>query len=144
MPTPPLLERLDIDDYRDYFRDKYCIEGVTTFDNIAVSFRRQDFDHCCFESSRRDGNKDIFSKVRAERLNWIEAALTDPSADLFLGWNAKKKRNDPSRRVAVIDTNYVAVIRLISPTTAAFVTAYLADSASTISRILKNPRWPRA
>lgn len=39
-----------------------------TFDGIAVRFRKRDFDHCFFESSRRDGGKVDFEHLPPERL----------------------------------------------------------------------------
>jgi hypothetical protein len=43
--------------------------------------------------------------------------------------------------VAVVVGNYVVVIRLTGNGTAAFVTAYLADSNSTITKIRQAQKW---
>ena len=65
----------------------YCQQPITTFDNIRVRFRESDFDHCMFESSKRDWTKDKFSAERAQRIDWIKATLIDASADLRQGWD---------------------------------------------------------
>lgn len=144
MPVPPLLHLPDASAYRAHFVSAYCQAPIITFDGIAVRFRQTQFDHSFFESSRRDGNKDTFSTMRAERIDWILAALQDSSAALHLGWDNNRRRHDSSRRVAVIQTNYVTVIRLMGATTASFVTAYVADSPRTIARIRAGPTWPSA
>ena len=43
------------------------------------------FKHAFFESTRRDGIKDGFSRIRAERMNWIDSNLTDRHANLVSG-----------------------------------------------------------
>ncbi len=85
--------------------------------------------------------KDTFSTQRAERINWIKAALQDPNAELYVGWNGKKKRYDQSHRVALVIGDYIVVIRLSGKQNAQFVTAYVADSPSTIAKIKRSPKW---
>jgi hypothetical protein len=138
---PALLSLADEAAYRAHFAAKYCRAPLTTFDGIVVRFRKDDFDHCCFESDRRTRQKAYFSTVRATRLDWIVAALRDPTAELFAGWDQKKHRYDHGRRVCVVVGNYVVVISLTGPRTAHFVTAYLADSGRTISMIRTSPKW---
>ncbi len=150
MPYPSLLGLSGEAQYRAHFETTYCAGPVFTFDGVEVRFRRSDFDHCCFESSRRDRSKDRFSRSRAERLDWIGAALRDPNAELFIGWDRNRKRYDPNRRVAVVMQNYVVVIAITGPNRADFVTAYLAETQSqkparpsTLDRIRSSPKWPR-
>jgi hypothetical protein len=112
-----------------------------TFDGIEVRFRRRDFDHCFFESTNRDGIKDSFSQPRSERIDWIRAALEDDQADLYQGWDNVRRRVDPSRRVCVVETNYVVVIALTDATNADFRTAFVADSGRTLQMIRNSPRW---
>lgn len=142
MPLPPLLTLADEAAYRSHFENAYC-QGVTlTFDGIAVRFQKNDFDHCCFESDRRTRVKAYFSLPRAERLDWISATLSDPKADLFVGWDSKKHAYDHGRRVCVVSGNYVVVIRLTEPNKARFVTAFVADTGRSIVQIRTSPRWP--
>lgn len=136
---PPLLKLADEAAYRLHFETTYCQVPIATFDGIQVRFRKRDFDHCCFESSNRDGFKDAFSTARAERLDWIKAALQDAAAELYVGWDNKKKTYDYGR-VCVVCGNYVVIFRLIGPNLAQFVTAYVADTPRTLDRIRKLSR----
>lgn len=100
-----------------------------------------------FESTRRDGVKDLFSQKRAERMDWVQAALQDATADRYCGWDKDRRRYDRSRRVTVVMGDYVVVIAITSPTTAEFVTAFVADTPgrpgrlSTIDQIKRGPKW---
>src|SRR6266849_4999336 len=107
MPYPPLRVFNAAGDCRAHFEAVYCQGPILTFDGIEVRFRNSDFDHCFFESSNRDGNKDTFSQPRSQRIDWIRAALEDDQADLYQGWDKNRKRYDPNRRVCVVEQNYV-------------------------------------
>ncbi len=135
---PPLVIDATEDEYREHFRTVYCCGPIITFDGIAVRFRKDMFDHCFFESTGR--KDDTFSKVRAERIDWIAATLRDPAAELFVGWDNVKKRPTPKRRVAVVSGNYVTIIQLAGPKSAVFITAFVAGAA-TIEKVRMNPRW---
>lgn len=143
MPYPALLKLPSQDDYREHFEHTYCVQPILTFDGIEVRFRKDDFHHCCFESSKRDSTKDQFSPQRAERLDWIKAALQDRSSERYVGWDRKKKRHDPARRVTVVQGNYVVVIALQTKNRmkARFITAYVADSPASLQRIRRGPKW---
>lgn len=146
MPIPPLVVYATPEEYRIHFERAYCVGPLRTFDGILVHFRKQAFDHCMFESSARDGIKDMFSTCRAERIDWIQATLSAPNADLYVGWDNSKKCADSNRRVAVVFEDYVVVIwlRKSDPTReleANFVTAYKADNS--IRKIRQMPRWTR-
>ena len=141
MDYPPLVQYDKPEDYRAHFERVYCRKPITTFDGIEVRFRKSRFWHSFYESSKRNKTKDEFSVLRAERIDWIKTALQDPDADLYVGWDSRRKRHDPAHRVAVVVDNYVVVIRLTGQQKAEFVTAYVADSESTISRIRKSPKW---
>ncbi len=142
MPMPPLLS-LDCEaDYRAHFERVYCKGSIMTFDGILVRFRKRDFDHCCFESDRGTRNKAHFFWQRAERLDWIWAALQDPDADLRVGWDRARQQYDRTRRVTIISANYIVVISIIAGQNAArFITAYLADSEATVRKIKRSPKW---
>ncbi|MFH1968769.1 MAG: hypothetical protein ABIJ53_00455 [Verrucomicrobiota bacterium] len=128
-------------EYRAHYERVYCRGAVSTFDGIAVRFRKNRFAHCFYESTLRNQVKDAFSAQRAERIDWIKAALQDPNADLHVGWDGKKKRYDRSHRVALVVGDYVVVIRMSGNQTAQFVTAYVADSPSTLAKIKGSPKW---
>ncbi|MBF0308259.1 MAG: hypothetical protein HQL56_01860 [Magnetococcales bacterium] len=141
MGYPPLLGLLNVEAFRKHFESLYCQQPIVTFDGISVRFRKEDFDHCCFESSQRNGIKDCFSLPRAERLGWIREALQDPRSDRYIGWDSSKKRYDPHRRVTVVMGDYVVVIAITGYESARFVTAFVADSPETITKIKTAPRW---
>ena len=113
MAYPPLVKYPTEQEYRVHFERVYCQGTIRTFDDIEVRFRKAMFDHCFFESLRwRD---DTFSPRRAERIDWIKAALEDPNAELRLGWDNEKKRPANDRRVAIVVGNYVVIIRIYKP-----------------------------
>lgn len=143
MSYPPLVYYQSTEEYLAHYERVYCRAPVISFDGIEVRFRKSRFRHIFFESSRRDEKKDIFSIQRSERIDWIKAALRDSAAELYVGWDKKGRRYDPSHRVAVAVGNYVVIIRLSSPRAAEFVTAFVADSASTIAKIRSGPIWPK-
>lgn len=128
-------------EYREHFCGKYCSRPVDTFDGLKVRFRKDQFEHCFFESSNRDGVKDRFSSLRAERMDWIQATLQNPNAELFVGWDKRRKRNDKHSRVAVVMGNYVVIIRRTGIGKANFVTAFVADTQSSIDAIKSSPKW---
>ncbi len=138
---PPLLKLADEATYRARFEAIYCAGVVTTFDGIRVRFQKRDFDHCFFESSQRNRIKDTFSPLRAERLEWIAVALQDASADRFQGWDRNTKTYDKTRRVTVVCGNYVVVVALTGANSARFITAYVADTPSTLAKLKTSPAW---
>lgn len=142
MADPPFLNlALNVEKYREYFETTYCRGPLTTFDGIEVRFQRKDFDHCCFNSTRRNKDKDSFDIFRARRLGWIRETLQSSNAQLRVGWDKAKKRYDHKRRVAVIYEDYVVVIAITSPKKARFITAYKVEEYSTIEKILSGPIW---
>lgn len=147
MEYPPLLKCDSSIDYRQHFENIYCRKPITTFDGIQVRFRKRDFNHCFFETvETRD---DTFSVERAERLDWIKVALEDPSSDLRLGWDKRRKKYDKRRRVAIVMINYVVVIAIKQDNISAdFITAFLANTEplkgqnfSTLEKIKMGPKW---
>jgi hypothetical protein len=138
---PSLVTYRTVDEYCSHFERVYCGGPITTFDGIAVRFRKDRFGHCFYESSQRNKVKDVFSIQRAERIDWIKATLEDPNADLHVGWDGKKKRYDRCHRVALVSGDYVVVIRLVGNQKAQFVTAYVADSSRTLAKIKGSPKW---
>ena len=148
MGSPPFVEYENEAAYRAHFRRVYCQRPIWTFDDIEVRFRVRQFDHCFFESSRRDGVKDVFSRDRARRIDWIRASLQDPEAELYEGWDSYRKRPDPSRRVALVLGEYAVIIAMKGDLKADFVTAFVAQPAppgqlSTVQKIRRGRIWKK-
>lgn len=143
MAYPPLVKHATEAEYRAHFERVYCQGPLPTFDGIQVRFRKRDFDHCFFESVKK--KDDTFSPRRAERVEWIKAALEDPNADLRVGWDNTRKMLATDRRVAIVMHDYLVVIRLTDHDAkqAEFVTAFVA-SGRAIQQARRNPPWPRA
>ncbi len=138
---PPLVEFKTEAEYQNHFYQVYCKNPITTFDNIKVRFRKRQFKHCCYESTKRNKRKDLFLVKRAEKIDWIKATLQDSDASLYDGWDSKKKVYDGSRRVAVVKGNYVVIIVFTNEKTADFVTSFVADTPETLRRIKLSPKW---
>jgi len=140
---PPFLKLPDQAAYRAHYERTLCRGGIITHDGIPVFFNKKTFDHAFFESSDRRGAKDKFSLERAMRMDWIPAALADPNAECFQGWDRKKKYHDPTRRVAVVVDDFVIVIGISlnrrGKLKANFITCYRADNS--IERIRQSPPW---
>jgi len=139
MPYPPLVNYSSEEEYRRHFERIYCNGPVVTFDDIPVRFRKKDFDHAFFES--RQAKDDTFSIIRAERIDWIKAALQDPCSERYVGWDNKQKGYDRKRRVTLVMENYVVVIALTAAGAGIFITAFVADSEKTLKLIRQGPGW---
>jgi hypothetical protein len=140
---PPLLQLASEAEYRQHFAVTCCQAVMTTHDGIRVYFRKQDFDHAFFESSAMNGVKDQFSRTRAERMDWIAATLSDPTAVRFQGWHSKNRKYDPTRCVSVVHGDFVVVLSLSKKADgtlkANFVTCY--DANNSIGKIRRSPLW---
>lgn len=143
MPVPPLLHLPDENAYRQHFVRHYCRSMIQTHDGIRVFFHQDRFGHAFFESTNRDGIKDAFSQVRAERMDWIRATLADPSAVRYQGWDSKNRCYDPGRRVDLVYEDFVVVLVLglkrDGTLKANFITCYQADNS--IGKIRRSPLW---
>lgn len=145
MALPPLVYYRTVAEYREHYERKYCRGNIQTFDGIRVHFSPDRFEHVFYESSTRDGRKDSFSYTRAQRIDWIEATLSHPNADLFQGWDKRRRWYDARRRVAVVYENFVVVVVMglknDGRLKANFVTCYQADNS--IGKIRNSPVWTR-
>lgn len=145
MSLPPLLHLADAAAYRQHFVSRYCRQAIHTHDGIRVYFRQDQFGHAFYESTNRDGAKDVFSQVRAERMEWIGATLGNPAAIRYQGWDARGRRYDPARRVDLLFEDFVVVLGLglnrDDALRANFVTCYQADNS--IGKIRTSPLWTR-
>lgn len=139
---PSLVKLLSEDAYEKYFVDNYCKKVIKTFDGVIVYFPRSAFQHAFYKSSSRSlQDKKIFAIERAERLDWIKVALKDNKAQLFFGWNNKKKKSDYKRRVAIVKKNYIVIVQFKKDwKSATFITAFL-DDANTAFRIALGEKW---
>jgi hypothetical protein len=143
MTLPLLLVYEDEEQYHDHFKREYCGKSIITFDGIRVYFSLSKFSHAFYESSNRDGKKDVFSLVRAQRMDWIKATLTSSQAKKYQGWEKKSRMYDPTSRVSVEYEEFVVVIQIRLKNNrelkADFVTCYQADNS--ISKIRCSPIW---
>lgn len=135
--------------YRAHYIDRYTKKPVTfrlAAGTAPVYFAAHRFDHAFFESTHRDGTKDSFSFVRAERMDDIAVALGDPTIDRRAGWDSTRKCHDHVRCVTVAINDFVVVIRLglnrQGRLKGQFVTCYVADNS--IGKIRKAPVWDHA
>jgi hypothetical protein len=142
MAYPPLVRLNSEDEYRRWFLTKYCSDRtVVTHDGIPVKFREHHFKHAFYEAANRQcGDKSVFSMERAERIDWIEAALADSTAERYVGYDKRKKCAMPFRRVSVWNGDYVVIIEMEKEGGAAFVTAFCAGPR-TLAQIRSNPEW---
>ena len=77
---------------------------------------------------------------RLEKIYWIKDTLQDKDAILKKGWDAKSKTYFKDRRVAIVNGNYVVIIRFTGLLKAKFVTAYEKED---IENILKSPDFEK-
>ena len=145
MRLPELLICENEEKYLEYYRKEYCRKGVVTFDGIRVYFKESRFFHAFYESSNRNGVKDTFSQTRALRMGWIRATLENVDSGLFQGWDSKKKRYDPSRRVCVVYEEFVVILEMRLKRNGAlkaeFVTCFQARNS--IGKIKNSPKWTK-
>ena len=146
MNQPPLLVHYStIEEYRRHFELKYCRKPILAFDNIPVYFSKKRFNHAFFESSIIEKAKDNFSTIRAERIDWIKATLENPNTEMYCGWNKKRKRYDPRRRVGSLFDDFIVVTYIgwkqNGTLKGEFITAYVADNS--INKIRNAPKWNR-
>ena len=139
---PALVHYITEAEYRTHYERCYCRVVIHTFDGMRVYFPKQQFDDAFFESANRKArDKSVFALERAERIDWIRAAVEDPTAELYQGWDRDRKVIVPGRRIALVFDNYVVVLQVYNERSAAtFITAYVASS-DTIRKIRGNPRW---
>lgn len=139
---PALVHYATETEYRQHYERCYCQAKLHTFDGMRVFFAKQQFEDAFFESrDRRARDKSQFSRDRAERIDWIAAAIAAPAAELYAGWDRDRKRYDRERRITLVWGDYVVVLKMnLKKKTAFFITAYVAE-AGTVSKIRSGPRW---
>lgn len=141
MNPPDFLILPDEAAYREHYEATLCSSEIRTADGILVRFPKHQFEHAFFESAnRRLGEKGLFSLDRARRMTWISPALSDPDAELYEGWDNRKKVHTRDSRACVVFGNYVVIIMLRKRKPASFITAYQA-SEKTLEKIQSGPKW---
>ena len=105
---PPLLILADEAAYQQHFVAKYCAGPLMTHDGIPVYFKRHAFYHAFFDTVVH--KDDTFSQLRAERMDWIEATLTDAQTNRLQGYLSKTKQHDPIRRMELRFQNFIVVL----------------------------------
>jgi hypothetical protein len=144
---PPFVRYKTESEYREHYEKVYCRCRIVTFDGITVRFRKSQFQHAFFESSRRDGKKDNFSEVRAERIDWIKTALEDSESERYQGRDRESGGYSKNRRVTVVMDNYIVIFDLTSDTTGEFITAFVdrgirtPGHPRTVDQIRSAPKW---
>lgn len=145
MPMPPLLQLADEEAYRQHYIRNLCRAAITTHDGIRVYFNANKFGHAFFESSDRRGADDIFSPARAQRMDWIAAALADPNALCLQGWDHRSQSYTPKRRASVVVQDFVIVLAISTKRNgdlkANFLTCFKAENS--ITKIRQSPAWTR-
>lgn len=145
MALPPLVHYDSEQAYKEHYQREYCRAVICTFDNIRIYFHPSKFEHAFYECSKHDGNKDVFSAVRSQRIDWIKETLNHANAVLYQGYISWKKRHSPDRRVQVVYEDFVVVIGLSLTRKGVlkgnFITCYQADRS--MPKIKKSPRWKR-
>lgn len=135
---------LNEEELRALWLKSYCENPIITFDEIAVRFFPDMFDHCFYESeNRKKKDKSILSYNRLEKIFWIKDALEDTSALLKIGWDSKRKKHDSSRRVALVKGNYIVIIQIIKEKKAKFITAFEMHEDKNLELIKKGPDWKK-
>nr|WP_315400158.1 hypothetical protein [uncultured Duganella sp.] len=142
---PESLGTMDRNQWARWTEIPNCQASIQTSDGIRVYFAPAQFDHSFYESSQRDGKKDVFSAVRAQRIDWIKATLEHPTATLLEGWEKVSRTYDARRRVAVVYEEFVVIVSMglkgSGELKAKFVTCYQADNS--IKKILTAPQWSK-
>lgn len=138
----PLLTLCGQAEYRAHYQRIYVEAGpVVTFDDITVSFFAEQFNHAFFRDTTPTAkDKACFDRVRAQRMDWIRALLTDPWAEVY----RRQMPDGSTRRIALwVQKRYTVVVQLRQnrPRSARFITAHVVDSDAALAKIRGNPKW---
>ena len=102
---------------------------------MEIIFPFYRFDHAFYKDSIPNvTHKDLFDEDRAQRIDWIEYALSSGLAEVYL------KHENRKRRLHILLDNYVVVISLTGKEEkrAVFITAYIANSEKHIDLLKSN------
>ena len=146
MAFPDLVEYDSEEEYREHFRRCYvnAATPILTVDGVPVRFFEDTFDHAFFEASdRRTGEKDQFSKDRAERIDWIRFAIEEGGRVEYFEWTDDRGNE---RRELLLGGSYLVVLQFRGKTRnwAKFVTAFPHDNPDRIRHDSNKQRvWPK-
>jgi len=133
-------------EYRSHFIANFTrapLPFQTSQGQARIFFSPWQFDHAFYESTYRDGAKDAFSFVRAERMDDIAVVLADRNVPRHAGWDAKAQTHSHTRCVSIALGEFVVVVRLGLTKDGFlrgnFVTCYVADNS--IGKIRAAPQW---
>lgn len=137
---PPALVFYDsVDEYKRHYKREYCAAKIYTHDNIRVFFRQEKFNHAFYKGQR----KQDFAKERAERIDWIKAALVSTSSIQYKGYHEDEGVLD-YRRTSLFYEGYVVILQMRlakdNELVADFVTAWPASKKSK-AKIQTSPIW---
>lgn len=136
-------------EYRSHFIENFARAPLmfqTSQGRAPIHFAAHQFEHAFYESTLRNGVKDAFSLVRAERMDDIAILLADRSVPRRAGWDAKARTHSHTRCVSIAVDEFVVVVRLgltrAGYLRGTFVTCFVADNS--IGKILASPEWDEA
>jgi len=119
------------------------LRGILYEQKGGILYERYSFNHAFFKSSsRRENKKDIFAEERAQRMPWIKVALADDIAELYCGWDNKRKCVVKNRRVCIVVRDYVVIIQMRDKNKAFFISAFIADQQA-LNKIRLNEKWQK-
>lgn len=145
MELPEFLELATEEEYKQHYIENYCsVSPINTHDGIPVMFYPETFEHAFYKRTMKSWKapKDVFSKSRGKRLDWIKHVLQDPSIKPKKGYDKAKDTYDDTRRVAFLtEENYLVVIYINNKGEGKFVSAYVVDNDYAASKIRNSPDW---
>ncbi|MFH1846935.1 MAG: hypothetical protein ABH869_05205 [Candidatus Omnitrophota bacterium] len=73
---------------------------------------------------------------------WIKVALADATAELYCGWDNKRKCVVKNRRVCIVVRDYVVIIQMKGKDKAFFLSAFNVDQQA-LNKIKLNEKWQK-
>jgi len=147
MNLPKLLTYATEEEYKQHYIEHYCNSSpIMTFDEIPVMFYPERFEHAFYKRTKKSwkAKKDVFSKKRGERLDWIKYVLQDPNIIPRKGYDKAKNSYDNTRRVVFMnEENYLVVIYINKKGEGKFITAYVVDNDEAAGKIRNSPKWEK-
>jgi hypothetical protein len=137
------LELSTESEYLEYFVENYCRQKIFTHDGFRIYFRKKHFYHAFFDTVV--SHKDYFSVERAQHMPEIKKILQSEKSKCHCGWDSRKKKFNPRRRVSYILGPFVVIVQLnrnkkTKNISGDFITCFEADEI-TFKRIKSDPVW---
>jgi hypothetical protein len=126
----------------NYFVTKICRLKIRTHDGYEVKIRPNHFKHAFYEDDGKT-KQGRFSFHRAKHMDWIQPTLEHP-VRCHQGWDYKKARLAPSKRVSYCYQTFIVVIefrrnRNTGEIAAEFITCF--DANRSFDKISRQPVW---